>query len=166
MSDAVRVYVWNGLLDAGRQVRYYTHLFSRHASFQAWVDNALALSGGIGIVSLLVDVWSAGPAVMGGISAALAVYSRIAKHADKAAQLNTVRSECADVENRLDELWTRVQGGLVVESDALEEALKLNQWLSDATGKAAILGIPEDSAANKAAWIDAIRAKEGQYAQH
>lgn len=170
-GNEVRRSVWNGLLGAERQVRYYTKLFNKHNTLQSRVDNALAISGSLAIASLVAKVWPdapaipEAPAVLGGIAAVLSVYSRIAKHASKAARLDSIRVECVALLNQFEALWARVQSDLVEDEEALERVYELQSSLSSATDKAALIGISVDDGANKAAWTAAIQAKEGQYAE-
>ena len=164
-GDEVRRSVWNGLLDAERQVRYYTKLFDKHNASQSRVDNALAISGSLAIASLITQFWTQAPAVLGGIAAVLSVYSRIAKHASKAARLDSIRVECAELQNQFEALWARVQSDLVEDEQALEQVYELQSGLRSATDKAALIGISVDDVANNAAWTEAIQAKEGQYAE-
>lgn len=164
-ADEVRRSAWNGLLDAERQVRYYTKLFDKHNASQSRVDNALAISGSLAIASLITQFWAQAPAILGSIAAVLSVYSRIAKHASKAARLDSIRGECAELQNQFEDLWARIQSDLIEDEPALERALALQNRLNSATDKAALIGISVDDAANKAAWAEAIQAKEGQYAE-
>ena len=164
-GDEVRRSVWNGLLDAERQVRYYTKLFDKHNAWQSRVDNALAISGSLAIASLIANFWDQAPAVLGGVAAILSLYSRIAKHASKAARLDSIRSECAELQNQFEALWARIQSDLVEDEQALGQVYELLSSLRAATDKAALIGISVDDRANNAAWEEAIQAKEGQYAE-
>lgn len=165
MSDEVRRSVWNSLLDSERQVRYHTALFDKHNSRQSRVDNALAIFGTLAIASLATPFWPQAPAVLGGIAAVVSIYSRIAEHATKAARLDSIRNECVGLQNQAEALWARVESDMMEDESALERVLELQESLSRATGKAALVGIPADHAANQAAWSEAIQAKKGQYVE-
>lgn len=166
MSEQIRRDVWVALLDAERQVRYYGKQFEKYNRIQSVIDGVLIVSGSLGLITLAAGLHQAIPMSCVVVGSLVSIYSRWEKPARKVAHLYSIRRDCEFLEGQWEHLWSRVQGGLVAEADALIENHELQKQLHIVTGTASLIGLSIDEDANQAAWQEAIQVKEGQYANN
>lgn len=165
MSEQIRRDVWVALLDAERQVRYYSKLFEKYNRIRSGVDAVLILSGSLGLISLVAGLQPEIPVVCVFAGSLASIYSRWGNHASKVAHLYSICRDCASLERQWERLWSAVQSGLVDEADAVKKNHELQEQLHVVTAPARLIGLSINEDANQAAWSEAIQAKGGQYAE-
>ena len=162
LSEQIRHDVWNGLLDAERNTRYYGKQFQESRSWQRRLDAVQIFSGALAILVIAINQWvSAVLLIIGGI---VSVYSQFCKYSEKSVHQASIRRECASLGEQWQELWSRVQLGLLGDEEALRKNQELLTALRVATERADIVGLKEDKQANQLAWEESREVKANQYA--
>lgn len=146
-SDPVRVDVWEGLLNAQFNMRYYEKIYHRFSRR----DKGVRALFGIGSPATLASLagWKAFPGVsntllvltgvFGVLAAVGAVLNPVLGYSDMLAEFSARYATWSRIEGRFETLWKRIEDGDTV---TLDQYLVVNKDVPVVSGKE--LDIPRD----------------------
>jgi len=136
LGDDIRTYARSELFDVDRHVRYYGKLASiyqrRHSLVQLSVF-ILSLSAPTLLV-IFPTVWAGAP--LGLLLAALVGWDFIGGHANKAAVLHGISTDCDRIRSEQMELYQLIKNDRIAEAEAQQRLDALAQRTIEATGRA------------------------------
>lgn len=133
VTDQSRAAVWGTLCDLEWNMRYYTalaeHYRLRHRMLRFAILASVPVEGAL-LYGATDYSWLFIPAiVLGIVLAALTIWDAIANYAEDAAVLRLTAFACDDLKREIEELWRRVESGLVNtdEAEALNRSI-VDRW--------------------------------------
>lgn len=157
----IRVAVWNGLLDSGRQERYYLALSARHGKRHSWMTMGLFIGGTLEGGLVLVDAPEIAVFALGAVIGVIAMLVKLGDYAVKSAVMRSISLECSYMTAEWGLLWTRIDNLELSDKDILVKHKQLTDKMIAVTGRSTI---QEDRKLNEKCWDESITVMEGQYA--
>ena len=123
--------VWLGLFDTVRLHRYYSRMASRF-KFRDRIVTVVILLGSSGATgTLLAHLWTELAAALGVVVAVAAIWSLLARYAEKGALASVIAVQCGDQAEDWKQLWFEVSG--LTPGEVLERVRQLQSKMDLAT---------------------------------